>query len=148
MCNFNFFNLCSSRLFKCNSGSKIWRIRNRNWYICYLDWKNLFLSAAFICIILCILSCVDTHTSYKTVEQRTERKAGGQGAGTYDKLILLSATKKCKLYLVIVPFVESIRWGYFSILCTDMRVWFHDFNQRWSQFFPRFVNIKQPPSFH
>ena len=45
----------------------------------------------------CVFYRVDPDTSDKTAEQTTERKTGGQGAGTY-------------IYIYIAP----IKWGYFA----------------------------------
>ena len=60
----------------------------------------------------CAFYCVDPDTSDKTAEQTTERKTGGQGAGTY--IYIYSAMKKCKSFLVVLPFVDPIKWGNFA----------------------------------
>ena len=62
----------------------------------------------------CVFYHVDPDTSDKTAEQTTERKTGGQGAGTYIYIYIYSAMKKCKSFVVVFPFLDQIKWGYFA----------------------------------
>ena len=44
--------------------------------------------------------------------------------------------KNANFFLVIVPFVDAIKWGYLHMLFINMRIWLNYFDHRWRQFFP------------
>ena len=57
----------------------------------------------------CVFYHVDPDTSDKTAEQTTERKTGGHWAGTYIYIYIYSAMKKCKSFVVVLPFLDPIK---------------------------------------
>ena len=70
-------------------------------------------------------------------QQNKQEKEGQVGKG---KVHIFNSfcrmpQKKCKFFLVIVPFVDPIKWGYLHMLFINMRIWFNYFDHRWRQFF-------------
>ena len=70
-------------------------------------------------------------------QQNKQEKEGQVGKGKVHifNSFCRMAQKKCKFFLVTVPFVDPIKWGYLHILFINMRIWLNYFDHRWRQFF-------------
>ena len=102
--------------------------------------KFLFLSSALqICKCITFVFCpVYKIQTLQIKQQNKQEKEGQVGKG---KVHIFNSfcrmpQKKCKFFLVIVPFVDPIKWGYLHMLFINMRIWLNYFDHRWKQFFP------------
>ena len=71
-------------------------------------------------------------------QQNKQEKEGQVGKG---KVHIFNSfcrmpQKNANFFLVIVPYVDPIKWGYLYMLFINMRIWFNYFDHRWKQFFP------------